>query len=115
MKRTKKYIAGEAVALKADLTFQNQTDLYDQLVQLGYMWDSKTGEWLHLPSMEADEPSKLIKVRVWADTKNLDYEVNYIVDRLQGYELVKRSKVCPCKPPKQREGRVYLTFAEIPF
>lgn len=115
MKRTKKYVAGEAVALKAGLTFQNQTDLYEQLEKSAYMWDSIAGEWLHLPSMEADDPSPLIKVRVWSDIKNIDAEVDSIVYRLSGYVLIKRSKVVPCRPPKQREGRVYLTFAEIPF
>lgn len=116
MRQTVKYKAAVKVAKEKGLMdWATQAGLYELLQSNGHMWDSKAGEWLHLPSMKADEPSKLIKMRVWADIKNLDYEVNYVVDRLGGYELVKRSKVCPCKPPKQKEGRVYLTFAEIPF
>ena len=112
MKRTAKYVAAETVALKAGLTFQNQTDLYDQLAKLAYMWDSKAGQWLYLPFMDADEPSPLIKVRVWANKKHVEEVALDIIVKMQdyNYELLERSEVYACRPPKHKEGRVYLVF-----
>jgi hypothetical protein len=113
MKRTKKYVEAVKVAKCGLMDWENQREmLYEVLQSNGYMWDSKAGEWLHLPSMEADDPSPLIKVRVWAERGGVETEATQIVKFYQekGYTLVEKSKVLPCRPPKQKEGRVYLYF-----
>lgn len=113
MKRTVKYVAAEAIAAKIGTSgFSGQDDLYVELMQHGYMWDSKTGKWLYLPEMKADAPSPLIKMRVWADMEVVEMVADTIASAMPhlGGELVDRSQVYPCRPPKQKEGRVYLTF-----
>jgi hypothetical protein len=113
MRQTVKYKAAVKVAQKSGLMdWATQAGLYELLQCNGHMWDSKTGEWLHLPSMEADEPSPLIKVRAWAELGNVEAVSSCIANLMGcvGYELAEKSKVFPCRPPKQLEGRVYLTF-----
>jgi hypothetical protein len=112
MRQTKKYVAAVETSKKSGLrNWATQAGLYELLTCNGYMWDSKTGKWLFLPEMDADAPSPLIKVRVWADALAVDMVAREIVTEMGNYlTLVERSEVYPCRPPKQKEGRVYLTF-----
>lgn len=112
MRRTGKYVAAEAIAEEHDLNlWKSQDELYQILRDIGYMWDSKTGKWLFLPEMAADAPSPLIKMRVWADALIVDKVASEIVSQMKDKAtLVDRSEIYPCRPPKQKEGRVYLTF-----
>lgn len=112
MRRTGKYLAAEAIAKEHDINlWKSQEELYQTLRDVGYMWDSKTGKWMFLPEMAADAPSPLIKVRVWADALAVDKVASAVVSEMSKHvTLVDRSEVYPCRPPKQKEGRVYLTF-----
>jgi hypothetical protein len=112
MRRTAKYVVAEGAAKILRLEWGTAEELYELLKKEGYMWDSKTGRWLYLPEMAADEPSKLIKVRVWAELGAVEAAADTLVAALPhlGGELVDRSEIYPCRPPKQKEGRVYLTF-----
>jgi hypothetical protein len=113
MRQTKKYVAAVETSKKSGLRdWATQEGLYELLKCNGYMWDSKTGEWLYLPEMAADAPSPLIKMRVWADMDVVKMVADTIASAMPhlGGELVDRSEGYPCRPPKQLEGRVYLTF-----
>ncbi len=92
--------------------FADHKWLYAKLAELGYMWDSKTGEWLDLASMEADEPSPLIKIRVWAEKWKVEAVADKVIDGMSSNHcgLLERSEVLPCRPPKHSEARIYLIF-----
>ena len=111
MKRTKKYT--EACEI---LTFPHSTqqELYSELNRLGYYWNSKKKMW------ERDErlskpASKLIKIRVWCGSNEIENITNAIVDNLEdaGLQLLERSDSYPCRPPQQNDSRIYLTFQDI--
>ena len=61
-----------------------------------------------------DEPTELIKLRLWADGENVEALANNfsnVVTSL-GYKLLERSKPYPCRPPQQRESRIYMSFID---
>lgn len=92
-------------------TYDDQETLYSELQSLGYFWDSKAKTWEFSDIDDADEPTKLIMIRVWADAEIVDEAADDIIaSNKKNFELVDRSKIYPCRPPKQREGRVYLKF-----
>lgn len=113
-KMTKKYKAAahKAIAIGRDIP-PGQDELYELLEAQGYAWDSETGEWVSLASQPADPPTKLVRVRVWADSSVVEQMAAYVAKSLANYELVleERSAPYPCRPPKQLESRVYLTFS----
>lgn len=113
MRYTKKVMAAIDTLKNADVEyFADHEWLYAKLAELGYMWDSKAGEWLHLPSMAADEPSPLIKIRVWADKGKVKAVADKVINGMSSkhYGLLERSEVLPCRPPKHSEARIYLIF-----
>lgn len=90
----------------------NQESTYRALETAGYHWNSETGGWEHYPSMAADEASTVIRVRVWAESSIVGLMADGVVMALQqaGLRLVERSEPYACRPPKQLESRIYLTF-----
>lgn len=111
---TKKYTEACTAARRAGIRTNggNQDWLYQQLSEQGYQWDSDAGAWQHLPSLPADEPSPLIRVRVWANNEIVGLMADGVVAAMldAGLRLVERSQPYPCRPPQQRESRIYLTF-----
>lgn len=111
---TKKYTetlrTGRKVGIRTEAG--DQEWLYQMLSEQGYQWDADAGQWQHLPSLPADEPSNLIRVRVWAEANIVGLMADGIIESMlaAGLRLVERSQPYPCRPPQQRASRVYLTF-----
>lgn len=113
-KLTLKYSSAIAMAQQLGLGFKQGADqeaVYQALGQQGFAWKSKLQRWEHVADT-ADEPTRLLRIRVWTDGEIVPEAVDTIVQALdrQGYELLERSEPLPCRPPKQLEGRIYLTF-----
>lgn len=89
----------------------NQEELYQALQKVGFFWDSNIKRWEEHDIEQAEEPTKLLMVRVWADAEIVEDMADDLVRiSKKWFELVEKSPVYPCRPPKQREGRVYLKF-----
>jgi hypothetical protein len=94
-------------------TTKNQEELYQLLQSNGFFWDSQAKQWEEFDIEDADEPTLLIMVRVWADAEIVEEAADDIVRELKHkyrWQLVEKSTPYPCRPPKQRESRVYLKF-----
>ena len=75
MKRTKKYVAAEKTALKIGLEVKD--DIYQNLQENNYFWDSEEGEWIE---GEAAHPlTNLIKIRIWADGEKGKQDCDLII------------------------------------
>ena len=92
------------------INIEKQDEVYGALQERGYMWDSEQKEWIELANEPADEPTKLVMVRVWADLEVVQEAADEVIKSLKrkGFDLVETSPVYPCRPPKQLEGRIYL-------
>lgn len=110
MKQTKKYTKACEIAT---LTHDNQESLYKQLNALGFFWDSKIQNWLRDDRL-ADAPTNLIRVRVWAATEKVEQAADCFIEACGEYDLKLQEKSEPyqCRPPKQGESRIYLTFTD---
>lgn len=112
-KMTAKYSSALAVARKLKLsTSGNQEMTYHRLMDAGYFWNGKTQEWECLANEPAEVASPLLRVRVWASLETVQEQAKSIGGLMttMGYQLVEMSPAYVCRPPKQNEGRVYLTF-----
>lgn len=116
-KMTIKYARAVAVA---NIEFPDVKDwpdqeaLYTRLQTNGFFWDSSQKIWEHYTPEDADAPTPLVMLRVWADGEILEEAVNDLVDLVKRsklpWDLIEKSPPYGCRPPKQREGRVYLKF-----
>ncbi len=110
-KMTAKYSSAVAQAnvLSLDVT-GDQEQLYAALEKNDLMWDSDQKQWLQLVNEAADEPTELVMVRFWAETERVERYANEIQKHLEqlGCKLVEKSRPYVCRPPKQKESRVYL-------
>ena len=108
MKRTKKFVAAEKIALEIGVNIDE--DIYHNLEQNNYFWDSNQGEWIR--GEPPHPPTNLIKIRVWADSKTIKRDCDNIIHSLSsnGFVLEEGSEPYICRPPKQLESRIYLTF-----
>ncbi|MBG1267766.1 hypothetical protein [Nostoc sp. WHI] len=111
MKRTKKY--SEACEI---LTFPHRTqdEIYSELNRLGWFWDSKKREWLR-DDTPAKEATQLIRIRVWAATDKVDQAADLFIETAvdNGLRLIEKSSPYVCRPPNQKDSRVYLTFEDV--
>jgi hypothetical protein len=111
MKKTQKY--SKACQL---LTFSHdsQEQLYAELNRLGWYWQPVKKEW-ERDDTPAKEATKLIKVRVWADATKVENAVDLFTENVEtmGLKLLERSNPYPCRPPNQKESRIYLTFEDV--
>lgn len=115
-KQTQKYLAalataGEVLTPAEVAEVENDQDqLYTRLNEYNYFWDSQAKAWLEggAPAL----PTKLLHLRVWADANLVEALANLISEAVQdeGFDLVDQSQMRLCRPPKQKEGRVYLSF-----
>lgn len=116
-RRTKKYVGALLAKREAKLTgrYADQEALYQALQGQGYQWDSKAGEWQYVAAMPADEPTTLLRLRVWSGSDRVVEVANAIAWAMAqaGCRLVERAGPFPCRPPKQLEARMYLAL-EIP-
>ncbi len=108
MKRTRKFVAAEKIAFKIGLVIDDQ--IYENLQFNNYFWDSKQGIWFE--GDEPEPPTNLLKIRAWAEQKFVQSDANNIIQALEtlGYRIEEKSEEYTCRPPKQLEARIYLTF-----
>lgn len=111
-KMTAKYRVALVVAHHLVLpAIDDQEQLYRALGDRGYFWDSKSQRWEE--NLEpADAPTDLVRVRVWTGTgsvRDTAYDIRGAMGGC-GYELVDATEPYQCRPPKQLESRIYLTF-----
>jgi hypothetical protein len=112
---TAKYRGAVAIAHKVlNLSYMppTQEKLYGMLQLKGYFWNSDVKEWEYHDAAEADAPTPLVMVRVWADLQHVDDYAQQVAEKCTQTigPLVEQSKTYPNRPPKQLEGRVYLKF-----
>ena len=111
-KLTAKYKAALDVAKVEGLQAEGEA-LYQVLAKLQYFWDADDQVWVVANLEDADPASQVLRIRVWTDLEivaDLARDLEMAWHGL-GFGLVEKSKVYPCRPPKQLDGRVYLTFA----
>lgn len=109
---TAKYKGARDTAFYRNISIDgDQETLYERLQAAGFFWNSDSKKWEEFDIADADEPTKLIMVRVWTDAEIVEEAADDIVAKTKKlFELVERSKPYPCRPPKQREARIYLKF-----
>jgi hypothetical protein len=113
MRRTKKYVAAESFFRGAGIRISGDAEeMYQTMADHGYQWNSESGTWDDWGAMPRDQPTELIRVRAWARAEAVEMVADGITEAMlaAGLVLVERSKPYPCRPPKQLESRVYLTF-----
>lgn len=112
MKQTQKYSKATQI-LK--FPHQTQEELYLELNRLGWYWQPKTKEWKR-DDTPAKEPTTLIKVRVWADTRKVKQAAELFIENAEtmGLILVEKTHPYQCRPPLQKESIIYLLFQEDP-
>ena len=110
MKRTRKWSAAIAYSGITGSLKDRPEDLYKALNEQGVYWDSDQGLW-ELNNQPADPATQLIRIRIWAAAEKIPAAVDDIKVMLAPfYDLLEQSDPYPCRPPKQLESRVYLTF-----
>ncbi|GIK36602.1 MAG: hypothetical protein BroJett011_04350 [Chloroflexota bacterium] len=111
-KMTAKYSSALVAARAATLsTNGDQEALYQRLNAAGLWWDSKAGEWMNFNTLPANDPTPKLMIRVWAVGDQVNERADDIIKGLRGkFKLIQRSGPYPCRPPQQKESRVYLEF-----
>jgi hypothetical protein len=115
-KMTKKYSAAINVALKKNIPpTPKQDDMYAALEAVGIIWDSSQGAWNDTSNVPAEPASEVLRVRVWAKTEDVETQAGQVMQALisSGYVFLERSRPYVCRPPKQLESRVYLSFMKV--
>jgi len=111
-KRTRKYLTACELAERLNIPErENQEKLYRLLNESAYFWEAGTQAWQRL-DQDADPPTELIRVRVWAETSRVAgaaYQLHLAMED-QGYIFLEQSEPYACRPPKQLESRIYLSF-----
>lgn len=111
-KQTRKYKTACELGDRLNiLERDNQEKLYRLLNEAGYFWEAGSQAW-QLLNQDADPPTELIRVRVWAESSKVEgaaYQVRLGLEG-QGYIFLEKSEAYPCRPPKQLESRIYLSF-----
>lgn len=112
MKQTKKYTKACEIATPT-FSHETQESLYKELNRLGFFWDSQLQKW-ERDDRNADEPTDLIRVRVWAATDKVEQAAHCFIESAQEYglKLQEQSETYQNRPPKQNESRIYLTFTD---
>jgi hypothetical protein len=112
-KMTKKFSRALLVArvAKVVISVDDQEALYKRLNEAGLWWDSKAEEWINFAAMPANEPTPKLMIRVWAAAERAQADADEVIKGLRGkYRLIGRNGPYPCRPPQQKEHRIYLEF-----
>lgn len=116
-KMTAKYSAAIRTAHNHGLPAKdtrNQEELYTLLQTHNFFWDSNAQSWDYCEPAEADDPTPLILVRVWGNAETVEAAAALLQQRMVlQWELVEKSPPYLCRPPKQKEARVYLKFLPV--
>jgi hypothetical protein len=111
--RTRKYVIAVETAKGLNLLIPETAEaLYTALNHRNFFWDREENRWV--PGSEPDEPTDRIRIRVWAESSKVSEVANNLIRRMTqaGYVLTEKSEPYLCRPPKQAESRIYLTFRE---
>ena len=104
MKKTNKLIKALEI-----LPLCDHTKIYQELNTKGYVWDTKKKRWYKVK--QTPITSHLVNIRISANHENIDAIVDDLLERLPSdWRLDSRSNPYPCRPPNQKESRVYLSF-----
>jgi hypothetical protein len=115
-KMTKKYsnalVASQWLVIRDEDMPKDQEALYHLLADHGLYWDSKAQLWAKSADEPSDAPTPFVSIRLWCDAEIVADAADCLVDQLTQarFHLVERSEPYPCRPPKQREARIYLRF-----
>lgn len=111
-KLTRKYASALDLAKSLGVpSSDNQETLYRLLNESAYYWSSSLQHWEHLPQ-SANPPSDVIHIRVWSDSSRVSgvaYQLRVALQS-EGYIFLEQSDPYPCRPPKQLESRIYMSF-----
>jgi hypothetical protein len=90
----------------------DQEELYHHLQMTGYFWNSAAGQWEYTDPAQADPPGELIMVRVWFSGEHVRQAARALAAAVEraGWRMVEISEPYQCRPPKQKEARVYMKF-----
>ncbi len=115
MKLTRKCATACNIAVEQGINYAllTQDQIYAELQKRGYFWDPKSSRWDHYSAEAASAPTDLIRMRVWAAAGEVEKIADLVVVQMNDFgrlKLVEQSEPYPCRPPKQLESRVYLTF-----
>jgi hypothetical protein len=112
VRQTRKLVT--AISLYHDLglskSYDSQDELYSLLNECNHFWNSQEKRWVD--GGTPDPPTNAIWVRVMSDAKIVSEIASVVAEAIAPYEidLIDRSDLYPCRPPKQNDARVYLTF-----
>lgn len=116
-KMTAKYSTALVVARREKMganvnAASEQEGLYSRLQEIGYYWNSDRKEWEHHAIDDADDPTPLIMIRVWANAEIVEDVAEDVIRRVPKNwgKPIKKNGPYVCRPPKQREARMYLEF-----
>lgn len=110
MKQTKKYAGACQIAT---LPHTSQEQLYQELNRLGFFWNQKAQIWERNDRL-AEPPSGILKIRVTTASNKIEQLADIAIEAMQQYglNLLERSQPYICRPPKQAESRIYLSFID---
>ena len=110
MRQTEKYRKACEI-----LTFPHSTQdqLYSELNRLGFFWNSKQKSWDRDDRL-AQPLSGIFRIRVLCDSNKVKDFAAIVSEAIEGYgfNLVETSQPYLCRPPKQNEARIYLSFLQ---
>lgn len=108
---TLKYRCALDVAMRLNMV-EVGDELYKALELHEYFWDSNVGKWELHPVEQAEPPTKLVNIRVWADAEIVEDAADDLIRSYQqlGFSVAQKSERYLCRPPKQLEARVYVAF-----
>lgn len=94
----------------------DREQLYQKLNEHHYYWNSKSKQWEKLTFEDADPPTEVIRVRVWADSRYTEDIAEELISSLaaKGLRCISKSTPYPCRKPNQLESRIYLDFLKNP-
>lgn len=111
MRQTQKlrYAVSLYQQLKLNRKYSSQEELYTLMNEHNYHWDSQQKKWLH--GGTPDPASTFVKIRVMTDRANVTTIVSEIKTAMSDkFICLETSDIYPCRPPKQNDARIYLTF-----
>lgn len=112
IRRTIKYIRASEQSEAQNFEHETCDQLYEHLQGLGYYWDNNCQSWIYSPAEENDPPSTTIKIRLWFDKHQVNDVSNKLIELMEsdGYRLIEKSTLYPCRPPQANDARIYLRF-----
>lgn len=101
-KQTRKYKTACELGDRLNiLERDNQEKLYRLLNEASYFWEAGSQAWQHL-DQDADRPTELIRVRVWAESSKVEgaaYQVRLGLEE-QGYIFFREIRSLPLPTAK---------------